>query len=337
LEDVLTGWQDHLGNWRHEEPIDPDPERRKKVIAHLMFEWQQLKKPWGLGESSKVEQLEHVEPLPPVKGPTPPSSIINSSFEILLEVDQILGMEWYDTLTRTIAPWGVFSTTAELPKLAYWVSPSGLYLHDQAPQNLIKILVEKRVLWHQHIKGHREGEAWQLTAKEFDTLSFGVKPRNCDLCETEFRVFGNLIEFAQTNPWQILHNRKFCSQACRRESKWQDSVRKGMNPDAAFDKTITRDAVWKRFGPRCYLCGKEAFYNQPDLVLRNKSKAWRARWGDVDKYDETRNAVVEHVVPRSKGGSHTWENVRIACSGCNLDKGDVILAIEKIVDEFDEE
>jgi 5-methylcytosine-specific restriction endonuclease McrA len=30
----------------------------------------------------------------------------------------------------------------------------------------------------------------------------------------------------------------------------------------------------------------------------------------------------DHVVPRSKGGTTTWENVVAACSGCNLRKGD---------------
>ena len=30
----------------------------------------------------------------------------------------------------------------------------------------------------------------------------------------------------------------------------------------------------------------------------------------------------DHLIPRSKGGMTTWENVITACSGCNLEKGD---------------
>jgi len=115
--------------------------------------------------------------------------------------------------------------------------------------------------------------------------------------------------------------------AIGRRSKWQDDIRKDMNPEATFDTTVTRDSIWKRFGPNCYLCGFEVFYDQPDLSLRNKSKAWRARWGDVDKYDVNRRAVVEHVIPRRKGGGHTWDNVRIACSRCNLQKGDQAICL----------
>lgn len=328
----MTTWQDHLNTWRHEEPIDPDPERRNQELAYLWFSWQELKRSWGLIEGEEATGSIPVEPPQPVQGPTPPSPIVNNSYEILMEVEQQLGMDWYETLTATVAPWATFVKNnpkwTDPPRLAYWVTPTGLYLHDQAPQNLIKILIEERVRWHQYIKGLTESEAWQQTARDFDTLSFGIKPRKCELCDTEFRVFGNITEFAQTNPWQLLHNRRFCSQRCRQESKWHDTVRKGMQPDAQFDKSVTRSAVWKRFGPHCYMCGKEAFYNQPDLSIRNKSKAWRARWGNVDKYDETRRAVVEHLVPRSKGGSHTWENVRIACSGCNLLKGDSPVFLE---------
>lgn len=34
--------------------------------------------------------------------------------------------------------------------------------------------------------------------------------------------------------------------------------------------------------------------------------------------------TLDHVVPRSKGGTHTWDNVVAACSGCNSRKGDRI-------------
>lgn len=30
----------------------------------------------------------------------------------------------------------------------------------------------------------------------------------------------------------------------------------------------------------------------------------------------------DHVIPRSRGGKTTWENVVTACTGCNLEKGD---------------
>jgi 5-methylcytosine-specific restriction endonuclease McrA len=35
--------------------------------------------------------------------------------------------------------------------------------------------------------------------------------------------------------------------------------------------------------------------------------------------------TLDHVLPRSKGGQHTWDNVVAACSGCNGKKGDKLL------------
>lgn len=34
------------------------------------------------------------------------------------------------------------------------------------------------------------------------------------------------------------------------------------------------------------------------------------------------NLTLDHVVPRSRGGATVWENVVVACQGCNAEKGD---------------
>ena len=36
----------------------------------------------------------------------------------------------------------------------------------------------------------------------------------------------------------------------------------------------------------------------------------------------TKQLTLDHVIPRSKGGKHTWDNVVIACEQCNSRKGD---------------
>jgi hypothetical protein len=35
--------------------------------------------------------------------------------------------------------------------------------------------------------------------------------------------------------------------------------------------------------------------------------------------------TIDHVVPRSKGGGDTWENLVVACSSCNTKKGNSLL------------
>ncbi|MGH9154924.1 MAG: HNH endonuclease [Acidimicrobiales bacterium] len=57
---------------------------------------------------------------------------------------------------------------------------------------------------------------------------------------------------------------------------------------------LSRRAVFARDGHRCQYCGATA-------------------------------ENLDHVVPRSKGGSHTWDNVVAACRPCNTRKEDRLL------------
>ena len=58
---------------------------------------------------------------------------------------------------------------------------------------------------------------------------------------------------------------------------------------------LNRRGVFARDGHRCQYCGAAA-------------------------------ESIDHVIPRSKGGPHTWENVVAACRPCNVRKGDRLLA-----------
>jgi 5-methylcytosine-specific restriction endonuclease McrA len=58
---------------------------------------------------------------------------------------------------------------------------------------------------------------------------------------------------------------------------------------------LNRRAVFARDGQRCQYCGSEA-------------------------------ESIDHVVPRSRGGEHVWDNVVAACQPCNSRKRDRMLA-----------
>lgn len=44
----------------------------------------------------------------------------------------------------------------------------------------------------------------------------------------------------------------------------------------------------------------------------------------------TSKLTIDHVIPRSKGGQDTWENLVVACSKCNTLKGDKLLENTKL-------
>jgi 5-methylcytosine-specific restriction endonuclease McrA len=57
---------------------------------------------------------------------------------------------------------------------------------------------------------------------------------------------------------------------------------------------MTRAGVLRRDGRRCAYCGKRA-------------------------------DTIDHVIPRSRGGTHTWDNCVAACKACNSRKADRLL------------
>jgi 5-methylcytosine-specific restriction endonuclease McrA len=65
----------------------------------------------------------------------------------------------------------------------------------------------------------------------------------------------------------------------------------------AVQRRISRRALFARDGWRCVYCGSS-----------------------------TGRLTLDHVVPRSRGGESSWENVVTACAPCNLRKGDRLLA-----------
>ncbi|MDQ2098513.1 MAG: HNH endonuclease [Tychonema bourrellyi B0820] len=69
------------------------------------------------------------------------------------------------------------------------------------------------------------------------------------------------------------------------------------------------------------------------LTLANRERLWKVppvnrrevlrRDAHCCQYCGTnRRLTLDHVMPKSKGGLHTWDNVVAACEGCNSRKGD---------------
>ena len=71
----------------------------------------------------------------------------------------------------------------------------------------------------------------------------------------------------------------------------------------AFDVGITRPKLRGLHGDRCTYC-----FIDMDFEVRGRQHV-------------PNKATIEHVLPISRGGSHTWENTRLCCARCNSSKG----------------
>lgn len=93
---------------------------------------------------------------------------------------------------------------------------------------------------------------------------------------------------------------RYCSARCRDSIKWKMKD--------AYRYLFPLEKVYERDGGICYLCGG------------------RCDWND---YEERDGVIVygnaypsrDHVVPKSRGGKNTWDNIRLAHRICNTLKG----------------
>lgn len=74
---------------------------------------------------------------------------------------------------------------------------------------------------------------------------------------------------------------------------------------------------------------KNANSKPRSLALSPRNVCARDRWVCAYQRPEVckgRATTIDHVIPRSKGGENTWENVVAACAPCNHRKGNKSLA-----------
>lgn len=100
------------------------------------------------------------------------------------------------------------------------------------------------------------------------------------------------------------YNAKYCSAECRK--KWRDNRKdKRVPKDKVIDTDITLPRLFKRDSGKCWICGCQCDW---DDKRTNKSG---------QEYPGDTYPTKDHVIPISRGGAESWDNVRLACWKCN--------------------
>ena len=105
----------------------------------------------------------------------------------------------------------------------------------------------------------------------------------------------------------------YCSFECRKKVSCaiaKDRRIKRMK-SVIVDRNITLEELYKRSNGRCALCGELCDYN--DYYYRGKTFIAGNNYPSID-----------HIVPLSKGGLHSWENIQLAHRSCNTAKRDSV-------------
>ena len=110
-------------------------------------------------------------------------------------------------------------------------------------------------------------------------------------------------------------NQKYCSETCRKRAynKQKETNRRIKIMTQMVDKDITLESLYKRDRGLCHICGM--LCNWDDYIIDSNQKQCGEWYPSID-----------HVIPLSKGGMHSWDNVKLAHRRCNSIKSDKILA-----------
>lgn len=94
------------------------------------------------------------------------------------------------------------------------------------------------------------------------------------------------------------HNQNACSYACGHRARMR--TRKAKERGAKVVETVYTDALRERDQDRCGICG--------GIV-------------PLTVWPDPYSATIDHIVPVSKGGEHSYANTQLAHFRCNTEKG----------------
>jgi 5-methylcytosine-specific restriction endonuclease McrA len=132
------------------------------------------------------------------------------------------------------------------------------------------------------------GNAVQKARKEAEKAA--EPPRQCPFCKVVFQ------------PAYGAHKKIFCSVSCATKQRYKarpgSSHRRRARRFGVAFANINKWTVFARDGWTCQMCG---------------THTPRAKSGTYDNDAP----VLDHILPISRGGPHTYENVQCLCKGCN--------------------
>lgn len=116
-----------------------------------------------------------------------------------------------------------------------------------------------------------------------------ILKKTCPICGKEFET------------WKS--QKITCSQKCSQIRIWRNKDNHGI----IVDYNISLEKLAMRDNNICQICHTPVDWNDKKLI--------RVRYRYGDNYPS-----IDHIIPKSKGGKHAWDNVQLAHIRCNREK-----------------
>lgn len=180
-----------------------------------------------------------------------------------------------------------------------WKSPErqptrkNIPIDETERQRIIKEYERNRSIHKTADSTHHSQESVRQIVQEIGVFDYRNTERTCGVCGKRF------IPRQQHQKW--------CSRNCRNYANPGDDRKRCRRYGVYFDPKIRREDVFERDKYICQICGIKCDPNDRS-------------WGSSGATHPT----IDHIIPLSKGGTHTWDNVQCACALCNSVKRDIV-------------
>lgn len=105
---------------------------------------------------------------------------------------------------------------------------------------------------------------------------------------------------------------------------WKGSAEVLQNHDCTFNVSNPNNIYWK---PSIIKVNKFVSSAKIHKVSLNRENIFK-RDGYICVYcgaNNRRHLTIDHIIPQSRGGKNTWENLVTSCKSCNNKKGDMLV------------
>lgn len=133
---------------------------------------------------------------------------------------------------------------------------------------------------------------------------------NCKSCKKQYG-----LDVKTFNRYIGISVNLFCSKQCqlsyKKRYKFEDDRYKTVELrckklDIKYEK-IDRQVIYRKYNYKCNICG---------IVCKIANS---------ENYNDLDCATIDHIIPKLKGGTHTYDNVQLLCRNCNNKKYITIL------------
>lgn len=169
-------------------------------------------------------------------------------------------------------------------------------------------------------KGYRIKEIAGLLGKDYEYTQKCLYKAGVRFQKKQKIVYAEVMRFCKAcnNPFLCdpRANKIYCSKICESKSCHlrHDVIRRARKKEVVIDKDISLQKVCEIDNCICYLCGLPINWN--DYTITNGKRFASRMYPSID-----------HVVPLTEGGTHSWSNVRLAHFSCNASKGAKVMCL----------